>query len=200
MALLIAHPHNRIILSYDCESAMNDIILFQTNSFTQWMKLKTSDYPLVQAIVILLDKFDHSVVFNKIPRAENCADGPAKIAREGNLPILHINKAHQSDHQYPMTVNNIPNTTYPRKYINETHETKIQNYINNRLKMIWRGELNSEINYDRTLQVATTGLNRKNHLDANLYQVQTHTYNKHFYAKPTVDGETYNIQRQPFRR
>ena len=42
MALLIAHPHNRIILNYDCESAMNDIIPFQTNSFTQRMKLKTN--------------------------------------------------------------------------------------------------------------------------------------------------------------
>jgi ribonuclease HI len=82
MALLIAHPHNRIILNYDCESAMNDIILFQTNRFTQRMKLKTSDYPLVQAIVILLEKFDHSVVFNKIPRAENCADGIKKIVKE----------------------------------------------------------------------------------------------------------------------
>ena len=177
MALLISHPHNRITLNYDCENAVNDIKSFQKYSLTQRLKLKTKDYPLVQAIVILLEKFDHPVTFNKIPRALNSADGPSKIAREETLPTLQISEAHKSPHQYQMTVNNRPDTTYPRRYINDNHQLYIQETNNSTLRRLWNNKLDSEIDCDRTLQVATTGLDRKNHLDANLYQVQTHIAN-----------------------
>lgn len=187
MALLISHPHNQITLNYDCQSAVNDILQFQGSRFTQRMKIKTQDYPWVQAIVILLDKFDHPVTFNKIPRAENCADGPSKIARLENLPILEINEAHQSPHQYQMAVNNTLNTTYPRRFINVKHQTSIQKDINDTLHRLWNGKLNSEIDCDLTLQVATTGLDRKNHLDANLHQVQTHVINTTLVNLQTMD-------------
>jgi ornithine cyclodeaminase/alanine dehydrogenase-like protein (mu-crystallin family) len=35
--------------------------------------LNKQDFPLVKAIFTLFDKFDHSVVFNKIQLAGNCA-------------------------------------------------------------------------------------------------------------------------------
>jgi ribonuclease HI len=179
MALLISHPSNRITLNYDCEGPMNDIHLFQKYSFTQRLKLKTKDFPLVQAIVILLDKFDHSVTFNKIPRAHNSADAPAKIAREMNLPTLQIRDDHQSANQYQLTQINCPNNTYPWRLINESHQSRMQETNDATLKRLWKNRTTSEIDCERTLQVATTGLDRKNHLDANLYQVQTHVINLH---------------------
>ena len=187
MALLVSHPHNRITINYDCESAVKDINQFQKYSFTQRLKLKTKDYPLVQAIVILLDKFDHSVIFNKIRRDINIADGPSKIAREENLPPIQILKAHQSPHQYQMTIKNAPDTTYPRRLINDAHQSRMEESNDATLRLLWNNRLDSEIDCNRTLQVSTTGLDRKNHLDANLHQLQTHILNTTFRNLKSMD-------------
>jgi hypothetical protein len=159
MGLLITHPHNQITINYDCQSAINDIKLFRNFNLTLRQKLKTKDFPLVQAITLILDKFDHAATFNKIPRATNCADGPSKLAREANLPILKISEEHQSPHKYQMTIRNEPNYTYPRRFINEAYQAQIEN-INAALRKLWNNKLNSEIDCYSSLRVATTGLDR----------------------------------------
>jgi hypothetical protein len=143
--------------------------------------------------VILLKSFDDPVIFNKIPRANNCADGHAKRARVQNLPFIQINDAHQSPHQHQIFDHHAPDTTYPRRSINDYHQHNVKNYINETLHKVWRGRLNSEIDCDLTLQVPSTGLDRTNFLDANLYQVQTHVINTVFRNIQTMEKRiTFN--------
>jgi hypothetical protein len=71
--------------------------------------------------------------------------------------------------------------------IHEAYQAQIENINNAALRKLWNKKLNSEIDCDITIRVATTGLVRKNHLDTILYQVQTHVTNTCFRNLQSMD-------------
>ena len=177
-ALIHVHRHNKVCIKYDCQEAIDNITKFQGSSFTQRQKLKTKDYPLVQAIVILMNDLDHPVIFTKIPRANNIADAPSRKARlEPETPIIKILEKHQSSHDYQMIASGKSISSYPRHLITDTQQQKIQYSNDIKVNNLWGNKLQSRIHHKLTAKTITAGLDRKNHLDSNLFRIQTFRIN-----------------------